>query len=56
MEITIEKYHHTCHDGCCETCGYFVFVNGIRIGSIEDEDVQKLIKVLNQYFKNKWIL
>lgn len=51
MEITLEDYHHTCHDGCCDTYGYNVFVDGKIIGSIEGDDVNGLVELLNGFFK-----
>jgi hypothetical protein len=50
MKITIEDYHHTCADGCCHTYGYDLFVDGNKIGSFEDEDVHRLIELLNVWF------
>ena len=52
MEITLEDYHHTCADGCCDTYGYEVFVDGKKIGSFQDEDVQGLLELLNGFFKS----
>lgn len=51
MEITVEDYYHTCHDGCCDTYGYNVLVDGKIIGSIVDDDVNGLVELLNQFFK-----
>ena len=53
MEITVEEYHHTCHDGCCETYGYDIFVDGKKIGSIEGDDVNWMAELLTHYFKCK---
>lgn len=47
MKITIEEYHYTCDDGCCDTYGYNVFVDGKIIGSIVDDDVNGLVELLN---------
>ena len=47
MKITIEDYYHTCADGCCDTYGYNVFVDGKIIGSIVDDDVNGLVELLN---------
>jgi hypothetical protein len=51
MKITIEDYYHTCADGCCDTYGYNVFVDGKIIGSIVDDDVNGLVELLNKFFK-----
>ena len=53
MEITLEDYHETCHDGCCTTYGYIVFVDGKRLGSIEGDDVHSLADLLTHYLKCK---
>jgi len=55
MKITLEHYNHTCGDGCCDTYGYDVFVDGEKIGSI-GEDAQELAELLNETFKTneKW--
>jgi hypothetical protein len=49
MKITLEYYNHTCGDGCCDTYGYDVFVDGEKIGSI-GEDAQDLAELLNETF------
>jgi hypothetical protein len=49
MKITLEHYNHTCADGCCDTYGYYVFVDGEKIGSI-GEDAQELAYLLNETF------
>ena len=46
MKITLKDYHHTCPDGCCDTYGYDVFVDGKIIGSIVDDDVNGLVELL----------
>jgi len=51
MKITLEDYYHTCPDGCCDTYGYEVFVDGNIIGSVEDDDVNRLVELLNRFFK-----
>lgn len=51
MKITLEDYYHTCADGCCDTYGYNVFVDGKIIGSIDDDDVLRLVELLNKFFK-----
>ena len=53
MEITVEEYHDTCDDGCCETYGYYIFVDGNKIGSIEGDDVNWMAELLTHYFKCK---
>ena len=53
MKITLEDYHHTCADGCCDTYGYDLFVDGNKIGSFECEDVHRLIELLNEFFTSK---
>jgi hypothetical protein len=50
MKITLEYYNHTCADGCCDTYGYNVLVDGKIIGSI-GEDAQELAELLNETFK-----
>jgi hypothetical protein len=50
MKITLEYYNHTCADGCCDTYGYDVFLDGEKIGSI-GEDAQELAELLNETFK-----
>ena len=50
MKVTLEDYHHTCADGCCHTYGYDLFVDGNKIGSFEDEDVHRLVELLNVWF------
>jgi|DEB0MinimDraft_10_1074344.scaffolds.fasta_scaffold73668_2 hypothetical protein len=52
MKIELELYEHTCADGCCYTTGYDVFVDGEKIGSI-DEDAQELADLLNETFNTK---
>jgi hypothetical protein len=52
MKITLEYYNHTCADGCCDTYGYDVFLDGEKIGSI-GEDAQELAELLNVIFKTK---
>ena len=49
MKITLEYYNHTCADGCCDTYGYDVFVDGEKIGSI-GEDAKDLADLLNETF------
>ena len=51
MKVTLEDYYHTCADGCCDTYGYEVFVDGNSIGSVEDDDVNRLVELLNRFFK-----
>ena len=51
MKITIEDYYHTCADGCCDTYGYNVLVDGKIIGSIVDDDVNGLVELLNKLVK-----
>jgi hypothetical protein len=53
MNITLEDYHHTCHDGCCDTYGYIIFVDGKRIGSFEGDDVHWMAELLSRYFTCK---
>lgn len=53
MEIRLELYDHTCHDWCCSTWGYDIFVDGERIGDIEGDDVESLVKLLNLHFQMK---
>lgn len=50
MKITLKDYQHTCSDGCCDTYGYDVFVDGTEIGSVEDDDVRGLVELLNTWF------
>jgi hypothetical protein len=50
MQIELQPYNHTCADGCCDTYGYDVFVDGEKIGSI-GEDAQELAELLNETFK-----
>jgi hypothetical protein len=50
MKITLEDYHHKCEDGCCDTYGYDLFVDGNKIGSFECDDVHRLIELLNVWF------
>jgi hypothetical protein len=50
MKITLEDYYHACPDGCCDTYGYNVFVDGKIIGSIVDDDVNGLVELLNKLF------
>ena len=52
MKITLEYYDHTCADGCCYTTGYDVFVDGKKIGQINDTP-EELADLLNEYFKTK---
>ena len=52
MKITLEYYNHTCGDGCCDTYGYDVFVDGEKIGSI-GEDAQELADLLNKTFNQR---
>ena len=49
MKITLEEYEHTCHDGCCTTWGYDIFVDGHRIGHIEGDDVNLLVRLVNTW-------
>jgi hypothetical protein len=49
MKIELQAYNHTCADGCCDTYGYDVFVDGEKIGSI-GEDAQELADLLNDTF------
>ena len=51
MKITLEDYHHTCDDGCCDIYGYDLFVDGNKIGSSECDDVHRLVELLNKFFK-----
>ena len=53
MKITLEEYSHTCADGCCDTWGYDVFVDGKNIGSIVDDDVNGLVDLLNEFLTSK---
>jgi hypothetical protein len=53
MNISLKDYHHTCHDGCCHTYGYELFVNGRRIGSFEGDDVHWMAELLSHYFTCK---
>jgi hypothetical protein len=53
MEITLEDYHHTCDDGCCDIYGYDLFVDGNKIGSFECDDVHRLIELLNGFLTSK---
>ena len=50
MKITLEYWDHTCADGCCYTTGYDVFVDGKKIGQIDD-DAEALAMLLNEYFE-----
>lgn len=50
MEITLEPYDNACHDGCCGTWGWDIFVDGQRIGDIEGDDVEWLVERLNLHF------
>ena len=50
MEITVEPYEHACHDGCCSTWGWDIFVDGKHIGNIEGDDVEWLVELLNLHF------
>ena len=52
MKIELQPYNHTCADGCCDTYGYDVFVDGEKIGSI-GEDAQELAELLNETFKQQ---
>jgi hypothetical protein len=49
MKITLEYYNHTYADGWWAGCGYDVFVDGEKIGSI-GEDAQELADLLNETF------
>ena len=53
MKITLEDYHHTCADVCCDTYGYDLFVDGNKIGSFECDDVHRLIELLNGFLTSK---
>ena len=48
MKITLEDYYHRCHDGCCDTYGYNVFVGGKLVGTIEGDSVHELVELLNR--------
>jgi hypothetical protein len=50
MKIELQAYNRTCADGCCDTYGYDVFLDGEKIGSI-GEDAQELAELLNETFK-----
>jgi len=47
MKITLKEDHHTCADGCCDNYGYEVFVDETSIGYIDDDDVIRLVELLN---------
>ena len=49
--IRLDYWDYTCGDGCCYTTGYDVFVDGQKIGQI-DEDAEALAMLLNEYFEN----
>lgn len=51
MKITLKEDHHTCADGCCDNYGYEVFVGKTSIGYIDDDDVLRLVELLNKFFK-----
>lgn len=53
MKIELEFWDHTCGDGCCYTTGYDVFIDGEKIGSIDDYDPSELVELLNEYFETK---
>ena len=53
MKITIEEYHHKCAEGCCDTYGYDVFMDGTSIGYIDDDDVVRLVELLNAFLNKK---
>jgi hypothetical protein len=53
MKITLHEDHHTCDDGCCDTYGYYVSVDGNKIGYIEGDDVRWLAELLSRYLTEK---
>jgi hypothetical protein len=47
--IELEEWNHTCGDGCCETYGVDIFVNGERIEYENGSNPHQLLKaVLNK--------
>jgi hypothetical protein len=49
MKIRLEHDHHRCADGCCDTYGYWVLVNGVKIGHIENDDPHQLAQILSHH-------
>jgi len=49
MKIELISYENTCHDGCCYTSGYDVYIDNTFIGSTKSEDAQELADLLNEY-------
>ena len=49
MKISVEYWDYTCGDGCCYDWGYDVFVDGEKIGQINDTP-EELADLLNEYF------
>ena len=52
MKISVEYWDYTCGDGCCYDWGYDVFVDGEKIGQINDTP-EELADLLNEYFNTK---
>ena len=54
MKVELEAYDNTCADGCCYIgTGYYVYIDGKKIGSTTGEDAQELADLLNETFKTK---
>jgi hypothetical protein len=44
--IELEEWNHTCGDGCCETYGVDIFVNGEKIEYEDDSNPHQLLKAV----------
>lgn len=49
-EIIFKPYHHSCGDGCCDTYGTIVYVNGFDLncdGESAEDVISNLMEFLN---------